>query len=298
MNFEQLEILEAAFMHGSFGAASKALGKSQPAISVAIKTLEDELGFQIFDRSGYRPRPTEQGKVFFESALEVLCAMKTARRIGKELGEQKKETSVTITIDPLVRFSIFSSIIENCFQSDSYTTLIVQNAVSEGALEDLNHGYADLAIGHALNPGENIEALPFCEVSLVPLVLKQIYSRYETEEELIRNLPQIVVFNRNASGSDEKNLPPPITADARTIYVSDHSMKARMIHEGLGWGRLRMHEIVQDKLTALSSDVYPPINLNLCIMRNAHRPLGPIGRKIWESFRSQSHVNIPSQLLM
>lgn len=285
MNLEHLEILEAAFHHGSFGAASKALGKSQPSVSLAIKSLEEELGFDIFDRSSYRPKPTLQGQVFFESVKDVLVSFKKAKRIGSELGNKQVEPLIRITIDPLVRFSIFQTIIDACFVEDTFTNLIVQNSVSEGAMEDLLQGHADLAIGHMAESREEIEVLPYCQVSLVPMVRKSLLEKYGSESELLRVLPQIIVFNRHAPGSDERALPPAKHALSKNIYVTDHSMKARMIHEGLGWGRLRKHEIVQDKLTILSSEVYPATDLNLCLMRNSHRPLGPTGRRIWETFQ-------------
>ncbi|WP_421784150.1 LysR family transcriptional regulator [Kiloniella litopenaei] len=55
MTLEQLRALVSVVDHGGFRAASEALHKSQSAISIAIKNLEEELRVEIFERDGYRP---------------------------------------------------------------------------------------------------------------------------------------------------------------------------------------------------------------------------------------------------
>jgi DNA-binding transcriptional LysR family regulator len=61
---------------GSFKAAAAKLHKTQPALSVAIRKLEDEFQLSLFDRSEYRPKLTAQGRVFHEQARESLLAFR------------------------------------------------------------------------------------------------------------------------------------------------------------------------------------------------------------------------------
>ena len=46
MTLEQLKILSQIVKHGSLKAAATALHKTQPALSIAIKKLEEELVFK------------------------------------------------------------------------------------------------------------------------------------------------------------------------------------------------------------------------------------------------------------
>ena len=72
MTFDQLEMLEAVVTHGNYRAASEHLHKSQPALSVGIRNLEEEFGITIFDRTEYRSQLTEQGRVFYQWTRQCL----------------------------------------------------------------------------------------------------------------------------------------------------------------------------------------------------------------------------------
>jgi len=47
---------------GSFSRAAEILGYTQPTVSIQIKQLEEELGFQLFDRIGHTIRLTDSGR--------------------------------------------------------------------------------------------------------------------------------------------------------------------------------------------------------------------------------------------
>ena len=50
MNIKQLRYIVAIANTGTFREASEQLYVSQPSMSIAVKDLEVELGFKIFDR--------------------------------------------------------------------------------------------------------------------------------------------------------------------------------------------------------------------------------------------------------
>ena len=53
-------------------AATRKLHVSQPAVSRQIRDLEDELGVQLFERSGKAISLTEAGRLFLKEAGAVL----------------------------------------------------------------------------------------------------------------------------------------------------------------------------------------------------------------------------------
>ncbi len=59
---------------GSFSAAARALSKSQSTISAAVASLEDDLGFALFDRAGRQPMLTEQGRRVIPQIQQILSA--------------------------------------------------------------------------------------------------------------------------------------------------------------------------------------------------------------------------------
>ncbi len=55
MTLDQIRVLSTIVQTGSFRGASERLHRTQPTLSVAIRNLEREFGFELFDRANYRP---------------------------------------------------------------------------------------------------------------------------------------------------------------------------------------------------------------------------------------------------
>ena len=72
MDFSQLEIFLAIAQEKSFSRAAEKMLRTQPAISIAIKRLEEELGESLFDRSSKAGTLTEAGKILHSYAQRVL----------------------------------------------------------------------------------------------------------------------------------------------------------------------------------------------------------------------------------
>lgn len=72
MTIKQLTYLIEVKNTGSFTAASKKLGVSQGVVSQAIKDLETELGFKIFDRSSKKIEITKQGFLALTEAKKIM----------------------------------------------------------------------------------------------------------------------------------------------------------------------------------------------------------------------------------
>lgn len=72
MNIQQLRYVVAIANSGTFREAANKLFVSQPSLSVAVKDLEKELGFDIFKRTTTGAVLTSQGMVFYEKSLELV----------------------------------------------------------------------------------------------------------------------------------------------------------------------------------------------------------------------------------
>lgn len=72
MNIQQLRYVVAIANSGTFREAASNLYVSQPSLSVAVKDLEEELGFKIFTRTTSGTSLTQRGRVFFEKAQKLV----------------------------------------------------------------------------------------------------------------------------------------------------------------------------------------------------------------------------------
>jgi DNA-binding transcriptional LysR family regulator len=71
MNLEQIEAFLYVSLTSSFSKAGEILYTSQPSISARIKSLESEVGFQLFYRSGKNIALTIEGEIFLPYAKTV-----------------------------------------------------------------------------------------------------------------------------------------------------------------------------------------------------------------------------------
>ena len=71
-DLEHLRVLHHIVEAGSFRKASDVMYRSQPALTAAMKKLEQGLGFELFDRSKYRATLTAKGKAFYKKAQVLL----------------------------------------------------------------------------------------------------------------------------------------------------------------------------------------------------------------------------------
>jgi DNA-binding transcriptional LysR family regulator len=85
MDINQLEVLVTVAKEKSFSRAADILNRTQPAISQAIRRLEDDVGEQLFDRSSKDGTLTSAGNVLVEYARQMLNLRKDAQSAIREL---------------------------------------------------------------------------------------------------------------------------------------------------------------------------------------------------------------------
>ena len=72
MNLRYLKTFIAVAEHGNFARAANAVGLTQSAVSMQIRTLENLLGIQLFDRSQRPAALNERGKALVRRAREIV----------------------------------------------------------------------------------------------------------------------------------------------------------------------------------------------------------------------------------
>lgn len=110
MTTRQLAYAIEADRMGSFNCAAKRLFVSQSSLSTTIKELEQEIGFQIFERSHAGIRATQQGRQFLDKARQVVVALDDLEgsfvRKAVEPASRLTVASVQSSIVPLA-FALF-----------------------------------------------------------------------------------------------------------------------------------------------------------------------------------------------
>ena len=86
----QLEAFAATMRTGSFTAGAAALGIGQPAISQAVRRLEDRVGVVLFERTGRSVTPTAAAAALLPAAEAALDALGAAQHTAAALAEGER----------------------------------------------------------------------------------------------------------------------------------------------------------------------------------------------------------------
>lgn len=90
MDLSELRAFLSVISDGSFSRAAARLGRTQPAISQAIRRLETDLGQRLFDRASNPGTLTEAGKVLRDYAERVVALADEAYRSVREIEQLQR----------------------------------------------------------------------------------------------------------------------------------------------------------------------------------------------------------------
>jgi DNA-binding transcriptional LysR family regulator len=85
MELTQLEFFLKVVEEGSFSKAAVRVYRTQPAVSIAVRRLEEEIGAKLFDRSQKTPTLTDAGELVYDYAQRILALRDQARNVVAEL---------------------------------------------------------------------------------------------------------------------------------------------------------------------------------------------------------------------
>jgi len=92
-----LRVFDAAVRHMSFTLAAEELHITQGGVSRAIRALEDDLGFRLFNRLPRRLQLTEEARIL---SISVRDALDTIERVTLRLGARGGSRILTIDVLP------------------------------------------------------------------------------------------------------------------------------------------------------------------------------------------------------
>ena len=114
MKLQQLRyIWEVAHHDLNVSATAQVLYTSQPGISKQIRLLEDELGVEIFARSGkHLTRITPAGEAILKVAGEILRKVESIKQVAQEFSDETKGSLSIATTHTQARYAL-PSVIES-----------------------------------------------------------------------------------------------------------------------------------------------------------------------------------------
>jgi len=279
--------LVAVIEQGSIQAGAQALNKTHPSVISALKKLEHELGFSLFNRSGYRSIPTSQGMVFYRRCKQVLGEVDDLENLSLHL-KGNKESDISIAIGDVTPLAPALKVLHDFSKRNKFTHLNLLFENLEGANERLLDGEASLIIHHIDKSDPSYNYKNFCEIKIVPVVANGFLDIPITDKLRYSDLEK---YNQCIVRSTARNLPTRdhfILKQAPHITVGDQNTKKEVILQKMAWGHMPLF-LVQDelksgKLISIEGDFIRSRTLDIVVARLQNNHYGPIEQMLWESF--------------
>ena len=172
MKLQQLRyICEVARHNLNLSNAAEALFTSQPGISKQIRSLEEELGVDIFVRHGKRVvAVTEPGKAILDIARRMLKDVENLRQVGEEFTEEDNGHLTIATTHTQARYAL-PHVIQRFTKRYPGVRLSLRQGSPTQISELVTSGEADIAIAtEAIELYEDLVMLPCYEWNRCVLV--------------------------------------------------------------------------------------------------------------------------------
>ncbi|MDM8158333.1 LysR substrate-binding domain-containing protein [Labilibaculum sp. K2S] len=176
MTLKQLKYALALGRLGSYIGVAKSMGVSQPAVSLQIQALEDELGIILFDRSTKNVEPTLNGIAFLEKAQSLVTESKQLEDFAIQLSEEI-QGEVCLGVIPTLSPFLVPLFIDELNKKHPKIRIKIQEAITEDILQGIKTGIFHAGIiSTPIKLKSNLEQ--------VPLFYEQFYLYVSDKHEL------------------------------------------------------------------------------------------------------------------
>ncbi|QID18921.1 LysR family transcriptional regulator [Nitrogeniibacter mangrovi] len=276
LSLDALHMLDVIDSEGSFAAAARRLHRVPSALTHAVRRLEADLGYPLFQREGRRAVLTvagstllDQGRVLLRAAGELECR---AKRVATGW-----EAQLRIGLDAVICFEDFLPLAAAFLAEQNGTRLSIEREVLGGSWDALASGRADLVIGASGDapPQTGLASAPLGVIDLVFCV-----SPHHPLAGHPDPLPtDVVSAHRAIVLADTSRTLQPRSAGLfegqDTMVVPDFPAKLAAQIAGLGVGylppQLARPAIARGDLVARRTSVPPPRNTLHVAWRSSHQ---------------------------
>lgn len=166
MTLTQLRYFQAACELGNITLAARQLHISQPSVSLAIKSLEDEFGLSLLERSGRSFALTAEGAAFLEQAGGLLLHADEFQRSMRDMSAAHR--TVRLGIPPMIGTLLLPHIYAAERASGKELQLTVAETGGNELLEQLRDHRIDMAfLPHAQPIDGRFRSLPVLNLETV-----------------------------------------------------------------------------------------------------------------------------------
>ena len=235
MRIDHIDYFVATARLGSISKAAMALGRQRSTVSMAIATLEDELGVALFERTGNRLTLSAIGESILDDCHRLL-SLSLGIKQRCLMGDQTQRQELRIGRDDALSEAFWRHIILQLRQCYPHLSLSMRFASSDELPDLVRQQQLDIAYGISENSYDPAEGLHTRVLWRIMMRMRIAHDhplsrlKYVTDTDL-RSLPQITYMD--SSNQERFHMD---HAGSERIALSSFELVRDAIRDGLGWG--------------------------------------------------------------
>lgn len=166
MDLRQLRYFQAVAEEGSFSGAARRLHVSQPPLSLHVKTLENELGVRLFDRSNRGVALTPAGQAFYDETRGLLRRLEQAKLKARHAGQGEVGT-LSIGFVTIAGFGVLPPALKRFRDKYPHVDVQLHELTTDAQIRELRAERLDLGIGLGPVDEADLTFEPFRRESLL-----------------------------------------------------------------------------------------------------------------------------------
>ncbi len=202
--------------------ASKRLGISQPPLSRQIKQLEEELGVDLFDRTGNNLTLTDAGTFFAMKAQQILDNVDTTSQAVSRIGGPSKKW-LNIGFVPSTIYGFLPQLIRRYRTSSPNVEVSLIDLMSQDQVHALKSGQIDIGFGRLQINDPEIKREVIFEEPLMAVVQKgHIFANRKSISLEEMSQEPLILYPKK---------PRPNYADQVSALFYKHSLQINVVQE-------------------------------------------------------------------
>ena len=258
----QLQVFEKVANHLNYSRAAEELYLSQPAVSMQIKQLEENIGLPLFEQMGKKIFLTEAGRELFHYAKNIAQQIKEMESV---FGEMKGLGQGKLTLSVVNTANYFTpQLLAKFIQRYPDINMNLQVANRDAVLKQLADNVTDLAIMGQPPDGLDLSAESFLDNPLVVIAAPDHPLAKLKHVKFVRLAEETFLSREKGSGTrsamervfEQHHIHPHISMEMETNDAIKQAVQA-----GMGLGILSLHsielELETKRLTMLNVEHFP-----------------------------------------
>lgn len=166
MDIKQIQYFISLFENGSVTRAAKRLNIVQPALSMQIARLEEELNQQLFERSAHGMAPTAAGRLMYRLFLPIMRDLVHARA---QLVQRDEIVTGHISIGLIasVTESVLADALSRFYDGYPHVEVTVSDGYSATLIDWVTGGQLDAALVNKPRVRLSLDAQPLLDEEMV-----------------------------------------------------------------------------------------------------------------------------------